>query len=270
METNTQTTYQRIDYLTCRKYLNNLGITDGEINTALDQLGITKRDLVDEIGFPKEHTTPYQKPHEFSKYDIIYYKLYNGEYEKSCTRKGSLYFVPAQYQGLMHGKIIYQILVNRYSWMDDFKVKKSYKESEFDEYFDVLGKLNVKKLPEEYHELTIKEILERNKFVEIIKDKSAWDLYEMSNENYEIYLQTENGSLYVSIKALLDKDFSIIEKRMLDYGNSYYDYKNLSDYALNHGGRTKEEYAKDKLNEYNKFIGALKSKEALKLKKLLS
>ena len=211
-----KTNFETIDFLTCRKYLNDLGFSDAEITVTLNQLSINKRDLCDENGYKSEPIWP--KIKEFSRKGVIHYKEYKGEYVKECTANGEYWFVPSQYQGLKHGKIIFTILSNRYNWFDMTKDDK--------------------------------------------KKVTEWQLYEMSSINYEMYLNTEFGSLYVPIKAIVEKDFSIIEKRMNDYFKFYYDYKTLKDYGLNHNGRTKEQYKADMLESFNKAIAPLQSKEA--------
>lgn len=254
---------QAIDYLKCRKPLNNLGISDQEIITALNQLNITKKDLCDELHVKIHGNEPkHYQAYEFLKTGIGHFKEYNGEYVKEYMAKADIYLVPARYQGLKHDKIIHRILSNRFGWFNTFLKDKNYQESETGKYFDILGRLDVNKLPEEYLNLSVAELIAMKKGPLVTKKESAWSLYEMYDENYEVYLTTEYGSLYVPIKALLDGDSSIIKRRMKSYADSYHDPKKLSGYALNHRGRSKQEYAKDKLDDYNKMIAPLKSKEA--------
>jgi hypothetical protein len=60
--------------------------------------------------------------------------------------------------------------------------------------------------------------------------------YHLDRADDEIYIKTENGeSLYVPIRALTEKDFSIIEKHMNEYFKWYYstpDRKQYLDKAL--------------------------------------
>ena len=50
-----------------------------------------------------------------------------------------------------------------------------------------------------------------------------YDAYHLDQvDSYEIYVTTETGVLYLPIKALLEKDFSIAEKRMKTYFGDYY------------------------------------------------
>lgn len=253
-----------IDYLKCRKSLNNLGITDEEINKVLDELGYNKENLCDTIALEKSE--PYQKPFEFVKSGTSTFKEYSvvkgKEYIREYTALAKFYRVPAQYQELKHGAIIYRILCNKYDWFDTFQKDKSYKESETAEYFDTIGRLNVNKLPEKYFNMTVAELISLKEEVKISKKESAWSLYEMYNENYEMYLDTEFGTLYVPIKALLNKNTKLITNRMTSYAMSYHDPKNLSGFTLNHRGRTKEEYVKDKQKDYENMITPLNSKEA--------
>lgn len=267
MKTIEVTNYERIDYLKCRKYLNNLGISDKEINKALDQLDYTKESLTDTEGYSNESHKPHGV-HEFYKTGTIHYKEYLHGYEKSCTRTGSIYRIPAQYQGLKHGEIIFQILKNRFDWFDTFLKDKKYKESAIE--LDYLGRIDLSKLTEEQKELLVNEIIELSKKKDLVKKETAWSLYEMHSEKYEMYLTTEFGSLYVPVGALLNKNFSLIEQRMKSYGLSYHDPINLSGYALNHRGRTEEQYKKDKQQDFLKMIKPLESKEAQLLKSYLS
>lgn len=259
--------FERIDYLKCRKELNNLGIEDREINNALNSLNIEKRQLCDEIAV-RDGQRCFYNPCEFTKRSVGHFKTYMGEYVKEFTENADHYLIPAQYQGLKHGEIIFKILCNKFNWFDSFIKDKSYKESVID--LDFLSRLDISKLTEDQKNLTVNELIELTKKEKIIKKESAWGLYEMYSENYEMYLTTEFGSLYVPIKALLNKDFSLIKSRMTKYAASYHDPINLSGYALNHRGRSKEEYKKDKEQDYNNMIKPLKSKEAKLLKKYLS
>jgi hypothetical protein len=260
--------FERIDFLKCREELNELGITDKEINKALDDLGFTTRDLTNETGYKQEPT--YIKKKNFLRNGNVHCKDYKGAYVKEYTVTGPIYQVSAQYQGLKHGDIIFKLLCNRYSWFDDFKVKKNYQESETESYFDSIGRLSTGSMSKEHLNMTVAELIALREGKKITKDKSAWDLYEMyGSRDYEMYLTTETGSLYVSLKAIIDKDWSVIDKRMKTYGMSYHDPKNLSGYALNHRGRSKEEYKKDKEEDYKKMIAPLKSKTAKLLKKAM-
>jgi hypothetical protein len=267
METK-KTTIPTIEFLKCKKPLNLLGITDEEINKALNDLNITKKDLVEEYNVPigsKFHCSS----NEFVKTGPCSVKKYYQEYEKTVTERRDIYIAPATYQGLKHGEIIYKILSNRYPWMDNFQKDKSYKEAEIE--VDSIGRLDLENLPSKYDHLTIKEVKDLVKKKDVVKKESSWSLYEMYNSiEYEIYLTTEFGSLYVPIKALIEKNFKLINDRMVSYANSYHDPKGLSRYALNNRGRTLEEYAKDKQADYINMIRPLESKEALILKILLT
>lgn len=95
--------------------------------------------------------------------------------------------------------------------------------------------------------------LNHNKVVRYLLEKRfnwfsrlEWEIYgiDSTGENYEIYLKTSSGSVYVPVKALLAKDKRAIEKRMSDYWSWYY---------KNHPSKLAEE-----LNQLN-------SKEATKL-----
>lgn len=76
------------------------------------------------------------------------------------------------------------------------------------------------------HDPEILEKLLKSKFPFI--KKFDWDVYAIHSEgiNWEIYLKTSKGSLYVPVTALMKKDPKIIEKRMFDYHN---DFRNKRD-----------------------------------------
>jgi len=264
--TTDKKTFQVIDYLKCRTELNSLGISDAEIQKALNELNITKNDLTDKQGF--QNIPNYLKVFEVTKERHQFkQKQYNGAWEKEVDVIGVEVMIPSQYQGLKHGKIIETILKNRFSWFSSFTKDKNYKEKIID--IDYCNRLDLDKLTDEQKNLSINELLDLSK-KEVIKKESAWSLYEMhTSENYELYLSTEFGSLYVPLKAILSKDFSLIEKRLKTYAESYHDPKKLSCFALNHRGRTIEQYKKDKEADYLKMIEPLKSKEAKELKKYL-
>lgn len=217
--------YQRIDYLTCRTQLNELGISDAEINKALDDLGMAKEDLCDTHAV-KSCRECYHKIKEFVNSGVGTFTAYKDGYEKKYNANADFYLVPARYQGLRHGKIIHKILSNRYEWFELFTVDKNYKESETGEWFDSIGRLSTKDLPEKYLNMTVKQVIALSEKKNIVRKKSAWNLYEMYEaKRYEIYLTTELGSLYVPLKALLDGDVDAIKNRQVNYAKTYTDSK---------------------------------------------
>lgn len=248
---NNNNIFERIDFLKCRKALNELGFTDHSIDTALDQLNITKRDLCDSQGF-RGGVWNHIKVKEFDRRGAVYYKEYKGAYYIDKTEMGEYWLIPSQYQGLKHGKIIFQLLKNRFNWFDTFnKITIKKIEPEFNE------RTRLKDLSEDLYNLTLSEIISMfDKEQEIEEVKSLWSLYEMrDSKNYEIYLSTEYGSLYVPIIAIINKDFSIIEKRMKEY----------------HGWYSGLSGSKDDIKEKtNKALLPLQSKEAKQLKEYFS
>lgn len=263
METLVQT-FEAIDFLTCKDDLLNIGFTIDEIKKAIEDSGNTKESLTDKKGFLNE--PKYMKVYEVTK-ERHQFKVdeYRGEYKKEVLKTGIECRISAQYQGLRHGGIIFHLLKNRFNWFDKFnkKIKELVKPLE--------GYVRIKDVPNDFDNLTLKEIKELTEGKEVTKTKSLWSLHQMyTGSNYEMYLDTEFGTLYVPIQSLINKDFSLIENRMTTYALSYHDPINLSGYALNHRGRTKEEYKRDKEQDYNNMVKPLESKEALKLKKFLS
>ena len=251
------------DWLTCKDTLLKLNFTEEEIEKALKDVEYNIDDLTDKKGFK---TIPnYYKPNEVLKENYWFTtKKYDGEWVKEVRVKGYEVRIKAQYQGLRHSKFLHQLLSNKYNWFNSFQEEIITKEKPLPIYEWTL----LKNIPEEYKNLTVKQLLEQEP-LEIKTLKSLWDIYELRDEKDEIYLKTEFGSLYVPYLALVDKDFSLIENRMKSYANSYHDPINLSGFALNHRGRTKEEYKQDKIHDYNKMIKPLESKEAILLKKYL-
>lgn len=258
-------TFEAIDFLSCRKELNNLSFSDNEINNALKICGFNKDSLTDKKGYRIEPM--YLSIYEVTKQNHQFkMKEYNGQWEKEVYVSGIEVRVIAQYQGLKHGDIIKTLLMNRFEWFDSFQVDKNYKEKVLE--LDYLGRLDINKLTEEQKKLTIDELIKLTT-IEVVNKKSAWSLHEMTREDYEIYLTTEFGTLYVPIKAILNNDFSLIKNRLESYALDYCDPINLSGFALNNKGRTKEEYKKDKEKDYANMIKPLESKEAKLLQKYL-
>lgn len=212
----------RLDYLKCREDLNGLGFTDKEITKALDQCKLTVNLLTDLNGYKQE--PKYLKAYEVTKRSHSWRgKEYRGEFEREVTMHGIECRVPSNYQGLRHGEIIEALMCNKFDWFNTFTVDKNYTESETGEYFDFIGRLNVNSLPKKYLNMTVAELVKRNQKKDLVKKKSAWSLYEMYNvDSYDIYLTTDNGSLYVPIKALLNGDIDAIKNRLITYSKSYY------------------------------------------------
>jgi len=214
--------------------LLNWGFTEKEITDAIIQSDNTLGSLTDRNGYQNINIFSHWK----SPYDILktnhYFtiKEYKGEFSKDVRVNDFEVRVPGQYQGLKHGEILFKLFSNKYTWFSSFLIDKSYKESEIE--LDIFGRLDIKKLTDEQKNLSINEILELSEKKDIIKKKSAWDIYELHDYNNsfnEMYLQTESGSLYVPYEAIINKDFSIIEKRMKDYWSKYNDH---SGFNLNH------------------------------------
>lgn len=254
-----------IEWLSCKESLINLGFTETEIKQALIDAEIKENDLTDVKGFKHE-------PHYLKKYELVksgvYFtqKEYNGCWERDVEVYGSEYRIIGHYQGLKHGKIIFQLFKNKYNWFDIFKhevIEKSKPR--------INSWTKLKDIPESFHNISVKELIEMSEPVNITVSKSSWDIYELhSDKNPEMYLKTEFGSLYVPYKAILTNDFSLITNRMKSYALDYHDPIKLSGFALNHRGRTKQEYKKDKEQDYLNMIKPLESEEALQLQKYLS
>lgn len=112
----------------------------------------------------------------------------------------------------------------------------------------------------------IKKLLE-NKFKWF--KKFVFDFYSFEyNNEYEFYLKTEFGSLYIPLKSVLERDYSLIIKRMKGY---YKDYRLISSYELNKNkGEGLEDFKERKEKEYLKDIKPLESKEAKQFERYLT
>lgn len=251
-----------LDFFKPTKKLIELGFSESEILSAVQKSGNDIESLTDKQGFeniPKWYGAfeILKEHHQFTK------KVYMGEYEKEVKVWGYLVRIPGQYQGLKHGDILRQLFTDKWPWFSDFKttVKRQVK-----------SKIRrIEDVPEEMQSLPVSEILKMiNEGEKINEQKTLWELYEFhgyEKQDYEMYLKTEHGTLYVPLQALLSNDFSIIEKRMNTYFSSYY---NESGYGLNHRGRTKEQYNLDQAENRRKALLPLVSKEAEMLKSFIS
>lgn len=95
-----------------------------------------------------------------------------------------------------------------------------------------------------------------------------WEIFEMYSErNPEIYLKTKKGSVYVPIKALLEKDSKMIIERMKDY---FLDYSRLGPYSLNHlEGESEDQYKQRREKEMIESLKPLQSATYKRLEKCL-
>lgn len=233
-----------IDWLTCKDVLLSLSFTEEEITKALEDVEYSINDLTDLKCF---RGTPWVKDYELVREKVQFTtEEWNGEWKKEIKVIGNEYRIKAQYQGIKHGKLIFQLFKNRYDWFDTFT------KDVVENIKPVIDRwTKVKDVPEEYRTMTIQELIELEPPKDIIVKKSLWNIYQIYNDkNPEMYLETEFGSLYVPYKAILNNDFKLIKNRMETYFKSYYNTPDRQEY-------------------YNKAIKALKSKEAKQLKKYL-
>jgi len=101
-----------------------------------------------------------------------------------------------------------------------------FRKSKGNWYRDVVKFGHKCRIPSQYAHLHTSDIMRKcleNRF-EYFSD-FGWGIF-MSNygdkpDKYEIYMDTEAGFLYVPVKSLFMKDFSIVEDRMLSYWKSY-------------------------------------------------
>lgn len=265
METITKKIPTLLEWFTGTKVLLNLGFTEEEIIKAITDSGNDMMSLTDSKGFK-------QIPQWVKTYQIMkesghryYYEEYDrsGQYKRTVTAIGMELRVIAQYQGLKHGGILFALFSNKWDWFKSFTKDETIEKKIF------LSDLPISKIPKEYADTPLKELRMQYIIEKELQTNSLWEIYECREANPEIYLKTENGSLYVPIKALIDADFSLIQERMHNYFGSYH-RTDLSGYALNHRGRTEAEYLLDQEKQKNEALLALKSKEALALKQFLT
>ena len=226
-----------IEWFTPTENLIELGFSTEEIETAITESGISLNDLTEEKGF-------IDIPTWMRKYEVISDKYryktkkYQGEWEKKVEVSGYKVRVPHTYQGLSHAKVLYCLFSNRWEWFNKFTTTK-----EIDKKIWLSG-LPASKLPDEYKDTPIKKLSYSYIIAKEVETNSSWSLYEY-RKDYEMYLRTELGTLYVPLKALLDSDIKIVKERMVSYYKGYYDYKDAA---------------------YKKAIAPLQSKEFKQLK----
>lgn len=153
------------------------------------------------------------------------------------------------------GDIIHFCLLNNFPILKKFKTKISKK-------IELLPIQNnfviLKNIPEELKKLTINEILETKQsiiFKKLKSDVICYKCYEKDFNKYEFYIEINNLTLYVPYLAFKNKDFSLIEKRNIEYWNEYY---NCNGYHNSNSKKKQEQ------------INLLKSDTALKIKKYLT
>ena len=254
-----------IEWLSCKDELLSFGFTEKEIEKALKDIEFTENDLTEIKGFQNE-------PKYMGKYELVKSGVYFNikeyqpiDWERYRKVYGSEYRIVKQYQGLRHGEIIHQLFKNKYKWFDTFRENKIEKSKP-----NIDNWTKLRDIPKDFYSMTVKELVEMTEPIEITVSKSLWSIYELRNNEAEMYLTTEFGTLYVPYKAITDKNWNLIENRMITYRLSYHDPIKLSGYALNHRGRSEEQYKKDKEQDYLNSIKPLESKEAVLLKSHLN
>ncbi len=100
-----------------------------------------------------------------------------------------------------------------------------------------------------------------------------WDIYALHSEaeNWEIYLKTEFGSVYVPVMALMKNDIEMIIKRMTEYHN---DFRSQRDPKATKHNHKKDEHPQHcplcQQRFYVESMKPLQSKEFAALKKELN
>ena len=212
-----------VEWLTCKEYLRRY-FSDEQIKLAIERAGLTVSDLTEEKGF-REYPGWMKTLEVVQENATINAVDYKGEYKKEYKTNGWLLRVPAQYQGLKHGGIIEQLLIEKFQWFNSLPFMKKVCRAVKTEVTDFTW---LKGVPEEMRHLTVAELLGMtNITVEAMESK--WKLFEMygcsrDRDTYEIYLEC-NGhktSLYVPFKALMECDWQAIVDRHVKYHDEYY------------------------------------------------
>lgn len=282
MTKETLKTYRLSDWLKGLETLKNLGFTVEEIEKAITDSGNNIDTLTDINGFqtfPQYLTNSvYEVVHTsgFSYMKTEYTNAKGKTFKHDEIVRGMGIRQPAQYQGLKHGAILFCLFKNKWSWFDSFTFTKECSIK------TALSSLPINQIPAEYQHMTAAELRYENIVKKELQSCSRWDIYEIGSEkHFEIYLKcgenkgangifnTSFDSLYVPIEALVNSDFSIIEERMKSYWG-WYNKTDLSGYALNHRGRTEEQYLKDQQAAHDEKIALLDSEEGKQLKAFLN
>ncbi len=159
----------------------------------------------------------------------------------------SSYVVTYQYASVVEGEIIRYFLEQKYPHIfchPDFFRKKR---------VEVDGReLPLSEFIREYGDMTICEATRRaSEFATIEREITAskFVIYATRGaDDYEIYLETASGNLYVPLRAIVERDFSLVYQRM----RSYFSW-----------------YCKDKPQQLREALAPLDSPEAALLKQLL-
>jgi hypothetical protein len=259
----TQKQISLTDWFNGTEELLKLGFTENEIEKAIIDSGNDVNSLTDIQGF--QSFPQFLKRAELVDANYSYTKtthiIQQGkDFEARERVKGIGVRVPANYQGLKHGKILFALFSKKWSWFASFN------KTETCEIKKYLSDMPMSQIPEEFKHLTPQQLRSEYLLEQELSECSLWEIYEMHNDA-ELYLNTDNGSLYVPIKALINSDFFIIEERMKSYWSSYL---GVCGFALNHRGRSEDQYKNDQQEAYNKAMSALQSPQAKQLKKYLS
>ena len=223
-----------IDWLTCTPELKNLGFTIEEINTALKQSKVTVYSLTDEEDYQSA-------PSYMNTYECIS-EPFGKDLEEEINTK---------YNGYTND---YTTCTRHYrATVQTYRIAGHYQSTH---HADIIRHLLNNKL----------------KWFKSFK----WSMYAMSGEgkNYEIYMETSAGSLYVKVQALLKPNWQTIEDRMLSY---FGESRNLRDAKVKRHNHKKNEHQQTnggcplcQERFYQKEIGPLYSEDAKRLKKILS
>lgn len=150
---------------------------------------------------------------------------------------------------LKDGDIIQFCLLNNYPFLKEFKHKSSEKVQMLPMQTSFVM---LKDIPEELRGKTVNELIEMNKpftIEKMVYSLTCYTPHSKGMEDYELYLELKNGSLYIPYAALKNSDFSLIENRMKKYFSDYY---------------------RNNPEQLKKSLRLLKTKEAAKLKECLS
>jgi hypothetical protein len=217
--------YSGTDFLRCTKQLNELGFSNEEMEAAIDTAGTTESQLTERKHYSKDS-------------NIVNYYTNKGD----DPQRGI-------YVGMEYGYIKRVVTV---------------RDREYENTSREIAHAVVQ--PNQYQGLY------QGKIIHVLLasrlpwfDSFEWSIYEMhgyDKQVYEIYMKTENGSLYAPVKALLACDAEAIKKRNIDYFAQYYRW----DYNLNHQkGESVEDFNARCEGMREKAVKNFGSKEAKQL-----
>lgn len=124
---------------------------------------------------------------------------------------GKTYRVASNYQP--ESKILYQLLLNRFSWFETFTKTTNKDFKNFSIFFESLTEI-----PKELRNITLEQMFHIKHSGEVIKvNEPLFKVYTIENDNSDIYIETELGqSANISLKGLLTNNINLINEHILN------------------------------------------------------